>query len=192
MCGQGRVWKFGDDVNTDLIISGKHLDNYDPAHLASHAMEGANKDFASVVRQGDIIIAGANFGCGSSREQAVMALKHCGIEAVIARSFARIFYRNAINLGLTVVVSPNAADVFQDGDSVALDLPGHRLVSITGNRSSDLEPVPAHVKLILDEGGLVPFIKKRLKENRVTVDMELVTQARRLHGSPSDNAPEPP
>jgi len=172
MSNQGRVWKFGDDVNTDLIISGKHLDSYDPTHLASHAMEGANKDFASGVRQGDIIIAGANFGCGSSREQAVMALKHSGVEAVIARSFARIFYRNAINLGLTVVVSPNAADVFHDGDSVALDLPGHRLVSSTGNRPADLEPVPAHVKMILDEGGLVPFIKKRLKERGATVGAE--------------------
>jgi 3-isopropylmalate dehydratase small subunit len=192
MSDQGRVWKFGDDVNTDLIISGKHLDNYDPAHLASHAMEGASKNFASGVRQGDMIIAGVNFGCGSSREQAVMALKHSGIEAVIARSFARIFYRNAINLGLTVVVSPNAADVFQDGDSVALDLQGHRVVSSTGNRWAGLEPVPAHVKMILDEGGLVPFIKKRLKEDHVTFDTELVTRARRFHGSPPDNATEPP
>jgi 3-isopropylmalate dehydratase small subunit len=178
LSGQGRVWRFGDDVNTDLIISGKHLDNYDPAHLASHAMEGANKDFASGVRQGDIIIAGANFGCGSSREQAVMALKHSGVEAVIARSFARIFYRNAVNLGLTVVVSPNAAELFHDGDSVALDLPGHRLVSSTGDRSADLEPVPAHVKMILDEGGLVPFIKKRLEEKGVSVGTERVTRAR--------------
>jgi 3-isopropylmalate/(R)-2-methylmalate dehydratase small subunit len=178
MSDQGRVWKFGNDVNTDVIISGKHLDNYDPAHLASHAMEGANKDFASGVRQGDIIIAGANFGCGSSREQAVMALKHSGVEAVIARSFARIFYRNAINLGLTVAVSPSAADVFQDGDSVVLDLPGHRLVSSTDNRLADLEPVPAHVKMILDEGGLVPFIKKRLKERGVAVGTELVTRVR--------------
>jgi len=164
MSGHRRVWKFGDDVNTDLIISGKHLDNYDPAHLASHAMEGANKDFASGVRQGDIVIAGANFGCGSSREQAVMALQQNGVEAVIAKSFARIFYRNAINLGLTVVVSPDAADVFRDGDSVSMDLREHRIVSKTDNRLADLEPVPAHVKMILDEGGLVPFIKKRLSD----------------------------
>jgi 3-isopropylmalate/(R)-2-methylmalate dehydratase small subunit len=172
MSGRGRVWKFGDDVNTDLIISGKHLDNYDPAHLASHAMEGANRNFASRVRQGDVIIAGANFGCGSSREQAVMALKHSGIEAVIARSFARIFYRNAVNLGLTVVVSSNALDIFHDGESVSLDLPGHRLVSSTGDRSADLEPVPAHVKMILDEGGLVPYIKKRLRDKDIAVRAE--------------------
>ena len=164
MSVQRRVWKFGDDVNTDLIISGKYLDNYDPAHIASHAMEGANKDFAAGVRQGDIIVAGANFGCGSSREQAVTALKHSGVEAVVARSFARIFYRNAINLGLLVVASPNAANVFQDGDVVSLDLAGHRLVSSKGDRSADLEPVPAHVKKILDEGGLVPFIKKKLEQ----------------------------
>ena len=168
MSAHRRVWKFGDDVNTDLIISGKHLDNYDPAHLASHAMEAANKNFVAQVRQGDIVIAGANFGCGSSREQAVIALKHGGIEAVIAKSFARIFYRNAINLGLAVVISTDAAEIFSDGDSVALDLPGNGLVSSTGDRQAHLEPVPIHVKMILDEGGLVPYIKKKLREKGAT------------------------
>jgi 3-isopropylmalate/(R)-2-methylmalate dehydratase small subunit len=167
MSGQGRVWLFGNDINTDLIISGRHLDNYDPDHLASHAMEAANKDFASGVRRGDLIIAGANFGCGSSREQAVMALKHSGVEAVIARSFARIFYRNAINLGLMVLVSSNAVDVFHDGDCVTIDLPDHRLISSAGDRQADLEAVPAHVRMILDAGGLVPFIKKRLEDKAV-------------------------
>lgn len=168
MSGQRRVWKFGDDINTDLIISGKYLDDYDPAHLAAHAMEGANKDFAREVRRGDVIVAGANFGCGSSREQAVIALKHCGVEAVIARSFARIFYRNSINLGLTVVVSEDAANSFGDGDTVTLDLIGHRLVSRSSDRMASVEPVPAHVRKILDDGGLVPFIKKRLEERSVT------------------------
>lgn len=164
MSGRGRVWLFGDNVNTDLIISGKYLDNYDSAHLASHAMEGVNKDFAKGSSKGDIVIAGANFGCGSSREQAVMALKHSGIEALVARSFARIFYRNAINLGLTALVSPNAADVFRDGDTAALDLGGHLIVSKTDDRRADLEPVPDHIRKILDDGGLVPFIKKRLED----------------------------
>lgn len=178
MSGPGRIWKFGDDVNTDLIISGRHLDDYDPAHLASHAMEGVNRNFASGVRQGDVIVAGANFGCGSSREQAVIALKHCGVEAVIAKSFARIFYRNAINLGLTVVVSANAFEVFREGDSATLDLSAYHLVSSTGSRVADLEPIPAHVKMILEEGGLIPFIKKRLKEKRFIVGTEPITRAR--------------
>ena len=170
MSNQGRIWKFGDDVNTDLIISGKHLDNYDSSHLASHAMEGLNKDFASKAKQGDIVVAGANFGCGSSREQAVMALKHSGIGVVVAKSFARIFYRNAINLGLTVVVSPTASEMFSDGELAEVDIEGNRLVSRTCDRSAELEPLPAHVKRILDEGGLVPFIKKKLKEREVQAD----------------------
>src|SRR5512137_1916542 len=106
----GRVWKFGDDINTDLIIPGKYLENYDPVHLAAHAMEGASKDFAKNVSKGDIVLAGLNFGCGSSREQAAIALKHAGIAAIIAKSFARIFYRNAINLGLPVLKSEDAFD----------------------------------------------------------------------------------
>ena len=122
MSARGRVWRFGDDVNTDLIIPGKYLDIYDPAHLAAHAMEGANKEFASGVKKGDIIVAGANFGCGSSREQAVIALKHAGVSAVVAKSFARIFYRNAINLGLPVVTSKEAVDSVRDGEIAVLDL----------------------------------------------------------------------
>ena len=160
---EGRIWKFGDDVNTDLIIPGKYLDNYDPAHLASHAMEGASKVFASRVEKGDIIVAGANFGCGSSREQAVIALKHAGVVAIIAKSFARIFYRNSINLGLLVVISKDAHDVFEEGESAVLDLDESMLSSENGRKTAMTEPVPDHVKGILEQGGLVPFIKARLR-----------------------------
>lgn len=160
---EARAWRFGDDVNTDLIIPGKYLDNYDPAHLAAHAMEGANKEFASGVSNGDIIVAGANFGCGSSREQAVTALKHAGVRAVVAKSFARIFYRNAVNLGLTVVVSPDASDIVHEGDLVYFDPEGGALSSADGLLRARLEPVPEHLKRILDKGGLVPYIKDRLK-----------------------------
>lgn len=159
-----RVWRFGDNVNTDLIIPGKYLDNYDPAHLASHAMEGASSRFSTQVSEGDIIVAGTNFGCGSSREQAVIALKRAGVSAVIAKSFARIFYRNAVNLGLTVMVSPSAVDELDDGDTVVLDIEGGTLSAHDGSRSVVLEPVPEHLKRILDRGGLIPFIKDRLKE----------------------------
>jgi 3-isopropylmalate dehydratase small subunit len=162
LSGKARIWLFGDDVNTDLIIPGRYLDSYDPAHLAAHAMEGINKDFAKEISKGDIIVAGKNFGCGSSREQAVIALKHAGVEAVVARSFARIFYRNAINLGLQAIVSSTASTVFQDGDSAVLDMDSSRLSSQDGAKVAAVEKIPAHVKKIVDAGGLVPYIKRRL------------------------------
>jgi 3-isopropylmalate dehydratase small subunit len=162
MNGKPRIWLFGDDVNTDLIIPGRYLDSYDPAHLASHAMEGANKDFAAGVSVGDIIVAGRNFGCGSSREQAVIALKRGGIQAIVARSFARIFYRNAINLGLRVIVSGTADSVFKDGDSAVLDVEAGTLASIDGSKMAALDKIPDHVGAILDHGGLIPHIKEKL------------------------------
>jgi 3-isopropylmalate dehydratase small subunit len=162
MSGKQRIWLFGDDVNTDLIIPGRYLDSYDPAHLASHAMEGANKEFAAGVSEGDIIVAGRNFGCGSSREQAVIALKRSGIQAIVARSFARIFYRNAINLGLRVVVSGTADSVFKDGDSAVLEVEAGTLASIDGSKMAVLDKIPVHVRVILDHGGLIPHIKAKL------------------------------
>ena len=163
MSVRGRIWKFGDDVNTDLIIPGKYLDSYDPGHLAAHAMEGANKEFASGVKKGDIIVAGANFGCGSSREQAVMALKHAGVYAVVAKSFARIFYRNAINLGLPVVTSTDAVNSLRDGEVAVLDLVSSTLSTEDGRAKVILDAIPQHVKNILDSGGLVPYIKAKLR-----------------------------
>ena len=164
MSARGRIWKFGDDVNTDLIIPGKYLDSYDPAHLAAHAMEGANKEFASGVKKGDIIVAGANFGCGSSREQAVMALKHAGVYAIVAKSFARIFYRNAINLGLPVVTSKDAVSSLRDGEIAVLDLTSSSLTTEDGRETVNFEPIPQHVKKILGSGGLVPYIKAKLRD----------------------------
>lgn len=166
MKAQGRVWLFGDDINTDLIIPGKYLEDYDPAHLASHVMEGANKKFALGVRKGDIVVAGKNFGCGSSREQAAIALKHSGIGAVVATSFARIFYRNAINLGMPALVSPKAHEVFQEGETALLDLDTLTLRSKDGARSASLEAVPEHINRILDQGGLVPFVKAKLASQK--------------------------
>jgi 3-isopropylmalate dehydratase small subunit len=161
---KGRVWKFGDDVNTDLIIPGRYLDNYDPTHLAAHAMEGASKQFAGRVRKGDFVVAGRNFGCGSSREQAVVALKHAGVSAVVARSIARIFYRNAVNLGLPVFVSPEAVTVFDEGEVAELDMSTNRFVSYDGLRVATIEPMPPHLREILDAGGLVPYVKADLKK----------------------------
>jgi 3-isopropylmalate dehydratase small subunit len=158
------VWRFGDDVNTDLIIPGRHLGSYDPAHLAQHAMEGLSASFAKEVRPGDIIVAGRNFGCGSSREQAVIALKAAGVSAVVARSFARIFYRNAVNLGLMVLVSADALRVFEDGEVARLDTAAPSMMSADGSRRAGLEGIPAHVSAILGSGGLVPHLRKRIEK----------------------------
>jgi 3-isopropylmalate/(R)-2-methylmalate dehydratase small subunit len=154
---------YGDDINTDVIIPGRYLDNYDATHLASHAMEGIDKEFSKKVSRGDIIVAGRNFGCGSSREQAVIALKTAGVSAVVAKSFARIFYRNAVNLGLPVVVSSTASEVVRGGATVVLDIDAGRLSSEGGSKIASVEPVPPHVKRILDAGGLVPYLKLRLR-----------------------------
>ena len=166
MSSEGRVWVFGDDINTDLIIPGRYLDRYDPKHLAAHAMEGARKDFAKQVREGDLVVAGRNFGCGSSREQAVIALKEAGVSAVLAVSFARIFYRNAINLGLPVVVSPDASSILADGDRAMLDLSSGVVVKAGGAAKVRLESIPDMAREILDHGGLVPHVRARMKAGK--------------------------
>jgi 3-isopropylmalate/(R)-2-methylmalate dehydratase small subunit len=157
------VWVFGDDINTDLIIPGRYLDNYDPAHLAAHAMEGVDSKFANTVRKGDIIIAGKSFGSGSSREQAVIALKSAGVAAVVAKSFARIFYRNAINAGLPAILSEDASDIFSEEDVVVLDSARNRLESEDGAKRCSTEGLPSHVEKILDAGGLVPLLKSKVR-----------------------------
>ena len=161
MTSEGRIWKFGSDVNTDLIIPGKYLDDCQASRLASHAMEGVSAEFAGRVREGDIILADANFGCGSSREQAVIALKACGIRAIVATSFARIFYRNAINLGMKVYESPEAWKVFDDGEEAMIEAAEGWLTSVDGSRKASLSEMPHHLKDIARDGGLVPHIKRR-------------------------------
>ena len=162
MTSEGRVWKFGDDINTDLIIPGRYLDNYDPSHLARHAMEGVCKEFASDVRAGDIIVAGHNFGCGSSREQAVIALKSAGVSGVVARSFSRIFYRNAINLGLPVMVSDTAVDTFDEKEIVFVDDGRSMILAKDHDRSASFNPIDPRLRTILDHGGLVPYLRASL------------------------------
>ena len=166
MTSEGRVWKFDDDINTDLIIPGRHLDNYEQSHLARHAMEGASREFAAAVRPGDIIVAGRNFGCGSSREQAVTALKSAGVSAVVAKSFARIFYRNAINLGMPVLESLDAHDSFSDGDRAAIDRNTGTLSSADGSKKASLKQIPPNAKEVLESGGLVPYLRQKMIEQR--------------------------
>lgn len=157
---RGRVWKFGDDVNTDLIIAGKYkLSITDLDELSKHAMEAIMPDFAEKVERGDLIVAGRNFGCGSSREQAPLVLKRLGVGAVIARSFARIFYRNAINIGLPAVECEDVDDI-QERDLLEVDLAKGYIRNRTKNKVYMVRPLPQEIWKILSEGGLVKYAKK--------------------------------
>jgi 3-isopropylmalate/(R)-2-methylmalate dehydratase small subunit len=160
---KGRAWVFGDHINTDLIIPGRYLDDYSAKNLAAHVMEDADPEFPIKVAKGDILVAGRNFGCGSSREQAPMALKHAGISAVIADSFARIFYRNSINVGLPVIICRGASSRIMQGDVIEIDLHGGSILLPDGGRMA-FSPLPDFLIRILDEGGLVTYTKRRLHE----------------------------
>jgi 3-isopropylmalate/(R)-2-methylmalate dehydratase small subunit len=152
-----RIWKFGDNIDTDAIIPGRFLTIYDPHELAKHAFEGIRDEFASEVRKGDIIVAGKNFGCGSSREHAPIALKGAGITMVIAESFARIFYRNAINVGLLPVICEKAGSIIE-GNSVMVDLTGGHL--IVEGKKLPIEPIPDFLMKIVNSGGLVEYARE--------------------------------
>lgn len=158
----GRVFVFGDDVDTDQLAPGQYMRGGIEA-LAAHCLEALRPDFAGSVRPGDVIVAGRNFGVGSSREQAAEALKHLGIAAVIARSFAGIFYRNAINLGLPVLIAPETGGI-ADGAACSLGLDDATLV--VEGRIVALEPIPENLQILLADGGLVPHLKKRFSEVR--------------------------
>jgi len=159
---QGRAWTFGDDISTDHIIAGKYLGTTDPKVFAEHAFEAVDPTWAKNVRPGDMIVAGANFGCGSSREQAPVALKTLGISAILANSFARIFFRNAINLGFPVVECTGLRDRVKSGDVVELDLAGGE-VRIPSGGMFKFTPLPPNVLEILEAGGLVPKLRNELR-----------------------------
>lgn len=160
----GRVFLFGDDIDTDQLAPGAYMKGGIEA-LASHCLETARPDFAATVQPGDIVVAGRNFGMGSSREQAAEALKHLGVAGVVARSFAGIFYRNAINLGLPVLVGADLETV-ADGDRGALDLDKSELRIVDRDLSVRLEPLPDKLRRMLRDGGLVPHLKKRFAAER--------------------------
>ncbi|UCE26922.1 MAG: 3-isopropylmalate dehydratase small subunit [Candidatus Coatesbacteria bacterium] len=159
---KGKVWKYGDDVNTDVIFPGKYTYTVtDPAEIASHALEDLDPDFAANVKPGDVVVVGRNFGCGSSREQAAFCLKYAGVGAVVAESFARIFYRNAINAGLPMVVSKDAPDALVTGDPVDIDFTAGELRAADG-KVFTFPPLPPEVMAIVEAGGLVEYVKRRL------------------------------
>lgn len=163
MVKSGKSWKFGDDVNTDIIISGKYkLSITDLDQLSKHAMEAAMPDFAEKVQKGDYVVAGKNFGCGSSREQAPLILMHLGVSAVIAKSFARIFYRNALNIGLPAVECEQA-DRISEGNLLEVELAKGVVRNISKGESYAVKPFPPQLRVILSEGGLVSYVKKHGK-----------------------------
>lgn len=156
-----KVYKYGDNVDTDVIIPARHLNNPDPKALASHCMEDIDTAFASTVEEGDIMVGGANFGCGSSREHAPLAIKASGIKCVIAKSFARIFYRNAINIGMPILECPEAVDGIGAGDTVSVDFATGRIVNETSGASWQAAPFPAFIDGIIQSGGLLKSLKAR-------------------------------
>lgn len=159
---EGRVWKYGRDVDTDVIIPARYLVSTDPAELAKHCLEDLDPDFAARVSQGDIIVAGENFGCGSSREHAPLAIKGAGVSAVIAASFARIFYRNAINAGLPIFESEEAAGAIEKGHTVRADLASGEIRDLDTGRAFQAAPYPSELREIIEEGGLIAATRKKL------------------------------
>ena len=158
MIAKGQVFKYGANVDTDVIIPARYLNQSDPAVLAQHCMEDIDTSFVSRVKKGDIIVAGLNFGCGSSREHAPVAIKASGISCVIAPSFARIFYRNAINIGLPILESVEASENIRDGDEVVVDFDTGRIEDITTGESWQALPFPDFIKKIIEKDGLLGYI----------------------------------
>lgn len=159
MIFQGKSIKYGDNVDTDVIIPARYLNTIDKKELASHCMEDIDAEFKNKVQAGDIMIAGYNFGCGSSREHAPLAIKESGISLVIAKSFARIFYRNAINIGLAILECEEASNGISDGDKVEADLDNGIIYNKTTGKSFKTQPFPAFIQKIIEKGGLVQSIQ---------------------------------
>jgi 3-isopropylmalate dehydratase small subunit len=161
---KGQVWKFGANVDTDVIIPVRYLTSFDPVELGKHCLEGIDPEFAVKVQPGDIIVAAENFGCGSSREHAPVAIKGAGVGCVIAATFARIFFRNALNIGLPIVESAEAAQCIETGDTIEIDVTSGRIINHTKGETYQAEPFPPFVQELVAVGGLVPYVARRLKE----------------------------
>lgn len=152
---QGKVFKFGDDINTDEIIPARYMNTFDPVALSEHCMEDSDPEFVNKIKDGDIIVGGENFGCGSSREHAPIAIKAAGISCVIAKSFARIFYRNAINIGLPIFTCPEVVDDLKDGDEVSVDVDKGEIAKTGRSKKYRSEIFPEFIKEIINSGGLI-------------------------------------
>lgn len=169
MNAKGPVFKYGDNIDTDVIIPARYLNTQSEAELASHCMEDIDKTFVTRVKAGDIMVGGENFGCGSSREHAPVAIKASGISCVIAKSFARIFYRNAINIGLPILECPEAVDAINEGDRIRVDADTGTIEDETTGKTFSAQPFPPFIQEIINDGGLVNYAKKRIaKEGNAT------------------------
>ena len=166
---KGKVWKFKDNIDTDVIIPARYLNTSNPKELALHCMEDYNPEFIKKLNRGDIIVAGENFGCGSSREHAPIALKAAGVSCVIAKSFARIFFRNAINIGLPIFESEEIADQCSEGDLLKVDTVKGIIENINKNRTYKLNPLPAFIQNIISLGGLTGYVKEEIKRREGNV-----------------------
>lgn len=158
---QGKIWKFGNDIDTDLIIPARYLNTSDPVELAKHCMEDADPTFAGNVKEGEIIVGGKNFGCGSSREHAPIAIKAAGVSCVVARSFARIFYRNSFNMGLPILEC-DEADRFATGDTLSVDFATGEIRHGQSGETFSTKPIPPFMQELVQSGGLMPFIQKKM------------------------------
>ena len=160
---KGKVWTYGDNIDTDVIIPAMYLNTSDPKELAAHVMEGAGTEFAEGVREGDIIVAGKNFGCGSSREHAPIALKAAGVSAVVAGSFARIFYRNSFNIGLPIFEAAEVLGGVKPGDELEVDAESGCIRNLTSNKEFKAKPIPEFMRDLIKKGGLVEWTKEKIK-----------------------------
>ena len=158
---KGRVFKFGDNIDTDVIIPARYLNSSDPAELATHCMEDIDKTFVQRVNKGDIIVATKNFGCGSSREHAPISIKAAGVSCVIAETFARIFYRNSINIGLPIIECPEAAREISDGDEITVDFDSGKIKDLTTGKEYTGQAFPPFMQKIISAGGLVNYVNSR-------------------------------
>ncbi len=166
---EGKVWRFGNDVDTDLIIPARYLNTSDPQVLAEHCLEDLEPGFARKVISGDIIVAGTNFGCGSSREHAPIALKASGVSCVIAASFARIFYRNALNIGLPILESVAASKEVKQGDILRVNFETGLITNLTRNQVYQTNPFPGFMQELIASGGLIPYLRKNLSGEKLGV-----------------------
>jgi 3-isopropylmalate/(R)-2-methylmalate dehydratase small subunit len=163
---EGKVIKYGNNVDTDVIIPARYLNTSNPEELAAHCMEDLDPSFKDRVQPGDIIVAGSNFGCGSSREHAPMAIKASGISCIIAETFARIFYRNALNIGLPIMECPEAAQEIREGDRVTVDLANGTITNLTSGRTYKAASFPPFMQELIQAGGLVEYVKEKMGVNR--------------------------
>ena len=156
-----KIYKYGDNVDTDVIIPARYLNSFDAKELATHAMVDIDPDFANTVEQGDIIVAGQNFGCGSSREHAPLCLKTAGVKCIVAKSFARIFYRNSINIGFPIMECPEAVDGIEQGDEVTVDFGSGVITNVTKGKSYQSQPFPEFLQKMIAADGLVNYVNAK-------------------------------